>query len=113
MNTENRLTPRIRTLLTGTVIANGGRMIISAAVKDFSGTGAKLKLGSTAQIPDSFELMIRDRPERYRAMCAWRKDDTMGIALVPIEEPLDVRLRRAVRARQALRVKRARLNSEY
>jgi len=109
MTTENRRQPRVRTILTGTVAGKADRLFATVAVKNFSGGGAMLKFGSAGALPETFELTINARPERYQATSVWRAGDTVGVALTPIvvsDKRCEARARQAERERKALRAKR-------
>jgi hypothetical protein len=76
---ENRRSPRLLVLKTGTVRAGPSFVPIYCAVLNLSMTGACILVSRSAAVPDNFELAIdRDVAVRSCTM-VWRKGPLIGL----------------------------------
>lgn len=80
-----RALPRQRVFKGAKVVFNAYGSVIDCTVKDKSGSGARLRLSSTTDIPEDFELYFLQERLIARARLAWRQDRDCGVSL---EEPL-------------------------
>ncbi|HEY0570401.1 MAG TPA: PilZ domain-containing protein [Enterovirga sp.] len=59
------------------VFANGRSH--SCVTANLSSTGAKVGIGKTVVLPESFELHVPDRNVRRKARVVWRSEDAVGL----------------------------------
>ena len=76
---DRRSSPRHRTLKSGRIVVDGGEKIHECRVRNLSEDGALLKLPSTAEIPDRFELRIVNEDIAVAAIVRWRTATELGI----------------------------------
>ncbi|SOC22955.1 PilZ domain-containing protein [Stappia indica] len=76
---DRRSSPRHRTLKSGRIVVDGGAKIHECRVRNLSEDGALLKLPSTAEIPDRFELRIVNEDIAVAAIVRWRTATELGI----------------------------------
>jgi len=81
--TEHRQTPRRSTLKGGRIVFNSGRSTFDCTVRNLSRQGAKLQVGSSIGIPDSFDLLL---PNTHTQPCRviWRKAKEIGVEFVGV-----------------------------
>jgi hypothetical protein len=78
---ERRREPRLRSLLTATIMFDDRKCTMDCAVRNMSASGAKVVLPDAYRIPDQFELAIPHHDQVRRAHVAWRKGEAAGLAL--------------------------------
>ncbi len=76
---NRRNAPRLRTVLTGTVVFDDRKIAVSCNIRDISDTGARIAFGALVSIPDEFTLEIPSKRRRYNAQAMWRRGLEMGI----------------------------------
>jgi hypothetical protein len=89
---DTRRAPRVRTFLQGRVSYGDGALSIDCTVNQLSDVGARVNLGSSFALPDTFEIAIPQRDIVRRAKLVWRKDDQVGIEFIDSEESHAVHL---------------------
>jgi hypothetical protein len=67
------------------IVFNGYHSVLDCTVRDLTETGARLRLSSTADVPQQFELYFPQEKLIARARLAWQMGRDCGIALA---EPL-------------------------
>jgi hypothetical protein len=77
---ERRTTSRLRSLLRGRVVFNGGNSTLDCTVREISKDGARLEMTEVVTVPDRFDLFIPQKNETYRAAIAWRREGSVGVA---------------------------------
>jgi hypothetical protein len=77
---DRRSRSRQKSFLQGRVFFNNRRSSIDCLVRDFSDTGARLKVSESFAIPEIVELHIPNKDEAYRARVQWRVGDEVGVA---------------------------------
>jgi PilZ domain len=77
---ERRVSLRQKSFLQGRIYFNNRRSSIDCLVRDYSETGARLKLSETATVPEAMELYIPNREAMHRARVEWRSGDEMGVS---------------------------------
>ncbi len=75
---DERSATRWPTCLKGQVRARDGR-VLDCLVRDFSESGARIELGSSAMLPHSFELFFPLRQATFQAHVRWRSDSEIGL----------------------------------
>jgi hypothetical protein len=68
---ERRTLTRQKSFLQGRIYFNNRRSSIDCLVRDYSETGARLKLSETVTVPEVMELYI-PIAKRHRARVEWR-----------------------------------------
>jgi hypothetical protein len=77
---ERRTVTRQKSFLQGRIYFNNRRSSIDCLVRDYTETGARLKLSETATVPEVMELYIPNREEMHRARVEWRSGNEMGVS---------------------------------
>ncbi|MCW5718518.1 MAG: PilZ domain-containing protein [Bauldia sp.] len=78
---ERRNRHRNRVLKGALVVFGNHGSTIDCTIRNLSDEGAKLLLGSTIGVPDTFELMIPAEHRIAPARVVWRTECELGIAL--------------------------------
>ena len=78
---ERRHSHRNRVLKGALVVFGNHDRTIDCAIRNLSDEGAKLTLGSTIGVPDTFELMIPAEHSIAPARTVWRTEREIGVAL--------------------------------
>jgi PilZ domain len=81
--TEHRKAQRRPTLKGGRIVFNSDRSTFDCTVRNLSRQGAKLQVGSSIGIPDSFDLMLPNT-ERQACKVVWRKQREVGVEFINI-----------------------------
>ncbi|WP_186395314.1 PilZ domain-containing protein [Stappia sp. TSB10GB4] len=76
---DRRSSPRHRTLKSGRIVLDDGAKVHECRVRNLSDDGALLKLPSTAEIPDRFELRIVNEEIAVAALVRWRTATEIGV----------------------------------
>ncbi len=77
---ERRTLARQKSFLQGRIYFNNRRSSIDCLVRDYSETGARLKLSEAITVPEVMELYIPNREEMHRARVEWRSGNEMGVS---------------------------------
>jgi hypothetical protein len=75
---DNRKVSRKRVLLTGKIIC-GKTSTFDCTVRNLSGKGACLRVGSPMGIPETFDLLIGQDTTPMPSRVIWRKERELGI----------------------------------
>ena len=75
---EHRGKRRQRSLKSAKIVFANGSFAIDCVIRNFSDTGAQLKVPTSVPIPDHFDL-VEPGGKRHRAVVMWRKGDQMGV----------------------------------
>jgi hypothetical protein len=82
---ERRIAPRYKVLRSGQIIISGQKaVVIDCTVRNFSSTGAAIRLPNAAALPPRFDLLF-DNAIRH-CIVAWRQADLMGVKFAPAKE---------------------------
>jgi PilZ domain len=76
---ERRAAPRRRMLKGGVMAFNGSFSGMQCTVRDLSDTGARLKVNSVANFPETFELIIEIDGLYAKSTVVWRKGSDVGV----------------------------------
>jgi hypothetical protein len=69
--------------LGATILSPEGKLLAPCLMADVSGTGARLVVQSSEQIPDQFSLVLsRDGQLRRECHVAWRREKVIGVRFV-------------------------------
>jgi hypothetical protein len=66
-------------LKAGIAASNDRHLTVACTVRDVSATGARLRVGSSVGIPDTFELIIEVDGLEADCQVVWRKADEVGV----------------------------------
>lgn len=81
---NRRSEPRPRTLKGGRIVFNGGYSSFDCTVRNLSTGGALLQVATTADIPNTFDLIINNSGDtRYHCTVRWRTHVSLGVAFAP------------------------------
>ncbi len=75
---QRRVAKRMRVLKSAKLILDDMRSI-DCAVRDISATGAKILIGSTNNLPDTFKLFMVSDSTIRDAEIAWKRHDMIGV----------------------------------
>ena len=89
---QKRHQDRLRTLIKGQVILNGGSSTFDCAVRNWSDDGALLALPGASKLPDSFFLSVPHKGVNSAVDVAWKLDDQIGVKFVVKDEPMAKRV---------------------
>ena len=78
---ERRAGRRQRVLKGATLSFNKGYSAFECVVRNQSASGAKLSLGETFGLPQTFQLAIAGEDGARRAQVVWRKASEIGVSL--------------------------------
>jgi PilZ domain len=105
---EPRAAPRERLFLAARLIYAKGAMSTPCTVTQLSVSGARINLGETVSLPETFEISIPQRDFSCRARLVWRDGGRAGIefqAEAPPPEPTTADYMEKIRALEALNAK--------
>jgi hypothetical protein len=85
---ENRVAPRMRSLLKGKIVYNNRLSTMDCVVRDISATGARLALAHQNVLPDRFELYVPLKEKNYSVEVRWRADEDIGVMFLTGAEPV-------------------------
>jgi hypothetical protein len=74
-----RTDARHRVLKGAAIVFNQGNSVIDCQVRDLSRRGARLKVPSTRDIPDVFDLRIHTESAMLACCVVWRTSTALGI----------------------------------
>ncbi len=83
---DRRRAPRLKSLLTGTIVFDDHNSTMDCTVRNISAWGAKVTLPDAFRVPDDFNLVVPHHDQTHRAKVIWRKGDSAGLALSDVEE---------------------------
>jgi PilZ domain len=83
---DRRKAPRLRSLLSGTIVFDDHNSTMDCTVRNVSAWGAKIMLPDAFRVPDEFNLVIPHHDQTHRAKVIWRKGESAGLALSDVEE---------------------------
>jgi hypothetical protein len=77
--TDLRQSPRRRVLKSGVIAFNGRHCTLTCTVRDISGTGARIRVQSSVNIPDHFDLIIEMDGIEAECEVMWRRGSDVGV----------------------------------
>ena len=80
---ERRTHPRHKTFIKGRIDFNNRLSSMDCIVREISEHGSRLEFSENVALPDVFELFLPSKDEYFQAHVAWRKGNSIGIALMP------------------------------
>ena len=83
-----RAAERRRVLKSGTIVLHGRNSTYSCTVRDFSTTGARLKVDPLAMVPTYFTLRIARNGIEVPCAVKWRSEGELGVQFLAPPELL-------------------------
>jgi hypothetical protein len=83
---DRRRAPRLKSLLTGTIVYDDRNSTMDCTVRNISAWGARVTLPDAFRIPEEFNLVVPHHDQTHRAKVIWRKGEAAGLALSDVEE---------------------------
>ena len=83
---ERRREPRLRSLLTGTIVFDNNKSTLDCTVRSISAHGARVELAEAFRMPDAFNLSVPHHDQVHHAEVIWRKGERAGLALSDVKE---------------------------
>jgi hypothetical protein len=78
MNDKRKISRR-RVLKVGKIVYADGLRVLDCTIRDMSADGARLIIGSTLGVPDSFFLYEQSTGMLFPASTIWRQPKSLGI----------------------------------
>ncbi len=82
MMVEARRAERVRSFLRARIIFNNHSTTIDCVIKNISRAGAKIELGNSMSIPETFDLEVPQKGRSFRARLSWRNETSIGVEFV-------------------------------
>jgi hypothetical protein len=103
MMTERRRISRQRVLRRASIVFNGRQSVFDCAIRNWSDSGAMVRLSDWTALPPTFELDVASGGGSVRVRQCWRRGDDVGVAFMSPEEcrpppPVDLAMARLRRA---------------
>ena len=102
---EQRLVPRLKTLLGGIVQFDDLKSTMDCTVRSLSAYGARIEAAEAYRVPDTFNLAIPHHDQVHRAKVIWRRNDCAGLALSDVPEEDEQPVKRRLTPRQMRRAR--------
>ncbi len=105
MRVERRNAMRNRVFRGASVVFNGRQSILDCTVRNWSQTGAMVRMTDWIALPQTFEIDVASDGESVRVRQCWRRGDDVGVAFMTAEEsrpgePVSLDRARASRAQR-------------
>lgn len=103
MIANRRVKMRDRVFHGASVVFNGRQSVLACTIRNWSETGAMVRMSDWIALPETFELDIANRDENVRVRQCWRRGDDVGVAFLTQDDqaPRDVVCLAQARARRA------------
>jgi hypothetical protein len=108
---ERRREARQRSLLGGRIVFDDRRCTLDCTVRNVSPHGAMVVASESFRIPETFDFVIPHRDTAHQARVIWRRGESAGLALSPLDGPSQQKLR--VRPQGGRRQERRALSLGY
>jgi len=86
MIADRRLQTRSRIHQPARVVFNGEQSVLACTVRNWSQTGAMVRMADGIDLPDTFELDVMQAGDSRRVKRCWRRGDDVGVAFLTPEE---------------------------
>lgn len=103
MIANRRLEMRSRVFHGASVVFNGRQSVLACTIRNWSETGALVRMIDWIALPETFELDIANKDGSVRVRQCWRRGDDVGVAFLTPEEsrPIEPISLAQARARRA------------
>ena len=78
-DSDRRTVPRQRVMKSAKITFGDFVFARDCAVRDISGTGARVTVSGASEIPNEFYLVMMTNRMMHKAHVAWRRGDTLGV----------------------------------
>jgi hypothetical protein len=82
---ERRRDARRRSLLSGRIVFDEHRCTFDCMIRNVSLHGAMVVLSAAFRMPENFDVALSDRDETHHATLMWRRGQSAGLALAPVQ----------------------------
>lgn len=82
MQDNRRNCVRQRVLRDASVVFNGRQSVMHCTIRNWSETGAMVRMSDWIALPAVFEIDLENRCESVRVRQCWRRGDDVGVAFV-------------------------------
>lgn len=108
MIANRRLEVRTRVFHGASVVFNGRQSVLACTVRNWSETGAMVRMSDWIALPETFELDIANKHGSVRVRQCWRRGDDVGVVFLTAEEsrpsePVSLAQARELRAQRSAR----------
>ncbi|MFA6964891.1 PilZ domain-containing protein [Bosea sp. (in: a-proteobacteria)] len=79
MIANRRREARTRVFEGASVVFNGRQSVLACTVRNWSETGAMVRMQDWIALPDTFEVQIADKADGRRVRQCWRRGDDVGV----------------------------------
>src|SRR5688572_29809343 len=86
MVANRRTQRRTRVFQGASVVFNGRQSVLACTIRNWSETGAMVRMSDWIALPETFELDIANTDGSVRVRQCWRRGDDVGVVFVPVEE---------------------------
>ena len=102
MIANRRIEMRTRVFHGASVVFNGRQSVLACTVRNWSETGAMVRMSDWIALPETFELDIANK-DGVRVRQCWRRGDDVGVVFMTAEEqrPCTVVSLQEVRAKRS------------
>jgi hypothetical protein len=76
---NKRGAPRSRVLKDGKILVAGNWSVVDCTVRDWSATGARLRIHHQMAVPNDFRLMLPSDNSIRDVHVVWRREDDIGV----------------------------------
>ena len=84
---ENRQSVRHRVLKDGKIVMLNNWSVVDCCVRDMSATGARIRCGDPAAVPNDFRLLVPSDNTISDARVVWRREGHCGIVFTGPAKP--------------------------
>ena len=86
MIANRRIEARTRIFQGASVVFNGRQSVLACTVRNWSETGAMVRMADWIALPETFELDIANIEGSVRVRQCWRRGDDVGVVFIPADE---------------------------
>jgi hypothetical protein len=97
---DRRKEGRSPSYLGGQITTDRRLISFDCVVRNTSGRGARLVVPNSTLLPETFELHIPKKNCAYRVRACWRRDNDLGVEVVPLadsDSPIPIAMARKLR----------------
>lgn len=82
MIANRRHAPRSRIFQGASVVFNGRQSVLACTIRNWSETGAMVRMSDWIALPETFELDIASKDGSVRVRQCWRRGDDVGVVFL-------------------------------
>jgi len=84
---ENRVAQRSKALKDGKIVTLNFQSVVDCCVRGISATGARIRCGDQAAVPNEFRLMLPGDNTIREARVVWRRAELLGVVFTSTPRP--------------------------